>query len=112
MYVEAYRHKKKKHADRGNIVNIYIDIFNTHIHFKAYIYMAAYGHVYPYIQHLVRPRGAQKLFTVYSHPESWCTLHQANTAMVQHHPTFMQRAVVPAQLPRYMVPQMNKLLYK
>ena len=58
------------------------------------------------------PRGAQDTFTAYSYPESWCTLHKADTAMVWNHPTSMQRAVIPAQLPCHVVTQLYKHIYK
>ena len=49
------------------------------------------------------PRGVQDTFTVHLHLESWCVLHQADTDMIQHHPTSIQRAVTLAQLPCYVI---------
>ena len=66
------------------------------------MYMAAYGYLYIYRQHLVswevHKTSLQWIYT----QEAATWLHQANTAMVQRHPTSMQRAVAPAQLPRHM----------
>ena len=58
------------------------------------------------------PRGVQDLFTAHSHPGSCWALDQADTAMLQCHPTSMQRAVAPAQLCRHVVIQLSKVLYK
>ena len=67
-----------------------------------HVCLAVSGNIYIYIYIYAafrHPRGVQDLFTVNSHPKSWCTLHQADIAMVQRHSTSMQRAVVPAQQP-------------
>ena len=71
-----------------------------------YILLHMVIYIYTAFRHL---RGAQDLFTSHSYPGSWCILHQADTAMVKHYPTSMQRAVELAQLPRHVVIQMNKL---
>ena len=78
-----------------------------------HVYISVYGHIYPCMLHL----GAQEVhkkdtLTAHSHPGSWCTLYQADLAMVQHHLTFMWRAVVLAQLPFHAVTQLNKHIYK
>ena len=47
----------------------------------------------------MRPRGAQDTLTTYLPLGSWCMLHHADIASVQHDPTSTQRAAAPAQLP-------------
>ena len=85
------------------------------MHSNIYIYIYIYGCIWPFLiiyspfWHL---RGAQDLFTVHSHPGSWCTLHQADTAILQCHPPSMKRAEAPAQLPGHVVIQINKVPYK
>ena len=77
---------------------MHICFYNLYIHSNICIY----GCIWPYILMYTPfwcPRGARDLFPVHSHPGSWCVLHQAETAMVQHHPTSIQRSVVPTQLP-------------
>ena len=89
------------------MICIYIYVYNLYMHSNVYIY----GCIWPYIvihAPFWRPRGTQDLFTVHSHPGSWCTLHQADTAMVQCHPTSLQRAVAPTQLPGHVIIQMNE----
>ena len=80
-----------------------------------YINTCIYGCIWLYIYTYVAfrcPRGAQNLFTVHLQPESWCAQHQAETAIVQHHPTSMHRVVAPAQLPRHAGKQLNKVPYR
>ena len=72
-----------------------LHIFNLYMYVNAYIH----GCIWPYIHIYAEfwcPRGVQDFFAVHSHPGIWCMLHQADTAMVQHHPTSMQKAIVPA----------------
>ena len=57
--------------------------------------------IHTHICTVLTPKGAQDLFIVNLQPGNWCALHQDDTAMVQHHPTFLQRAVAPIQLPRH-----------
>ena len=66
------------------------------MHSNAYIYSCIwlYIPIYAAFRHVI---GALHLFTVHSHQESWCALHQANTAMVQCQPTSMRWAAVPSQ---------------
>ena len=62
-----------------------------------HVNIAVYGYIYPYIQHL----GVQVVlntFTVYSHPGSWCTLHQAHTAIIHHHLAAEGYSINPATL--------------
>ena len=90
---------------------MYIYIFNLLIQVNACIH----GCIWPYIPNYTpfwHLRGALDPFSVHSHPGSWCTLHPANTAMVQHHPTSLQSAVAPTQLPRNVEKQLSKALYK
>ena len=81
------------------------------MHLNIYIY----GCIWPYIPIYAVFGclwGMQDTFTMYSHPESWCALYQADTAILQCHVTSMQKAVIPAQLSCHMVIQLNKHLYK
>ena len=74
-----------------------------------------YGCIWPYIPIYTlfwHPKSVQDLFIVHSQSGSWCMLHQADTAAVQRHSTFIQKAVTPAQLPGQAVIQMNKVPYK
>ena len=75
--------------------------YNLYMHLNICIY----GCVWPYLLIYTlfwHPTGVQGLFTVHLHPGSWCVLHQADTDMVQPHPTSLKKVVVPAQLPRHM----------
>ena len=67
-------------------------MFATRIYMSMRVYMAEYGHIYPYMYYF----GAQEVPKTYSqcisHLGSWCTLHQADTAIVQCHPTSMHIA--------------------
>ena len=77
---------------------MYIYVIKLYIHPNAYMY----GYIWLYIPiyaPLWHPRGTRDHFIVHSQPESWCALHQADTAMVQNHPTSQQKAVKPTQLP-------------
>ena len=106
-YICIYTHIQKykcinKHAIRYNKVNICI--LNLYIHLNT----CKYGCIQLYIPIYAAfrcPRGVRDLFTTHLHPVSRCALHQADTAMVQHHPTSTQMAVAPAQLPCHMVTQ-------
>ena len=74
-----------------------------------------YGCIWPYIPIYApfwNPRGVLDLFIVHSYPESWCALHQADTAMVKNHSTSIQRAVAPIQLPGHADKQLNQVPYK
>ena len=86
---------QKKNMQTALIKCIYIYIPNFHIHLNVCIY----GCIWPYIPMYAANRcliGVQDTFTVHLHPRSWCIVHQANVAIVQHYPTSMQRAVAPA----------------
>ena len=75
-----------------------------------YIYKSVYSLIHSYIQmHL---RVAYNTFTAHSHPGSWRALDPANTVTVKHHPSFPQRAAALAQLPCYVVIQLNRYHYK
>ena len=112
-YMHMYKSTKAQKTCQQLYYNayIYIYVFNLYMHSNACIY----GWIWPYILIFAAfrcLRGVQDLFTAHSHLKSWCALHQADTAMVQCYQTSMQRAVVPAQLPLYMVIQLNILPYK
>ena len=65
-------------------------MFDTCIYIQIYIYSCIWPYILIYAP-FWHPRGAQDLLTAHSHPRSWCALHKTNTAMVQHHPTSMQK---------------------
>ena len=86
-------------------------MFSSCIYIQIHVYLAEYGYVYIYaaFRHL---KIMQNLFTMHSNPGNWCVLNKADATIVQRHSISMQRALVPAQQPRYMVVQLSRFPYK
>ena len=60
-------------------INMYLRLVYPFKYIYIWLYMAIYTYIYAVFRCM---RGVPDLFTVHSHPESWCTLHQADTAMM------------------------------
>ena len=73
-----------------------------------HLYLALCSHIYPYMQHIC----AQEVCKIPSQcihtQEAGARYTKLDTAMVQRYPTSMERPVALAQIPYYMVVQLNK----
>ena len=52
-----------------------IYMFESVICIEMSVYMAAYCHIYPYMDHFGAPEVCDTQFIVHSQPGSWCMLH-------------------------------------
>ena len=115
LYLHIYLYRRiyaqiSMPIDAINGIYIYIYTFILYMHLDTQIY----GCIWPFIPIYAvfrHPRGTGDTFTMHSHPGSWCVLYQADTAMVQCHPTTIWRAVAPAKLPYHVVTQCKKNIY-